>query len=96
LKIYDLQFLVSAQKEWAALDNTVREQLKRKLAHRLINPRVESARLSTMPDCYKIKLAALGYRLVYQVKDDTVTVIVVAVGKHERSAVYSVALLRLR
>jgi mRNA interferase RelE/StbE len=39
-----------------------------------------------MPDCYKIKLRAAGYRLVYQVEDKTVTVIVVAVGKRCYSA----------
>jgi mRNA interferase RelE/StbE len=95
LTTYDLQFLTSAQKEWATLDNTVRQQFKRKLAERLKNPRVASARLATLPDCYKIKLTALGYRMVYQVKDDTVTVIVVAIGKRERSAAYSVALTRV-
>jgi mRNA interferase RelE/StbE len=96
LKTYKLQFLPSARKEWDSLDNTVRQQLKRKLAERLENPRVESARLSTMPDCYKIKLAALGYRLVYQVVDSAVTVIVVSVGKRERSAVYAAAIARLK
>jgi mRNA interferase RelE/StbE len=95
LTIYKLQFLESAQKEWSKLDNTVRSQLKRKLAERLENPRVESARLSTMPDCYKIKLAASGYRLVYQVADRTVTVTVISVGKRERSAVYAAAIARL-
>jgi mRNA interferase RelE/StbE len=96
LKTYDLQFLEVALKEWKKLDSTVREQFKRKLAERLASPRVESARLSTLPDCYKIKLAASGYRLVYRVVDSKVTVIVVAVGKRERSAVYSSALARLK
>jgi mRNA interferase RelE/StbE len=54
----------------------------------LANPRVESSRLSGMPDCYKIKLRAAGYRLVYQVFDARVVVVVVAVGKREDSAVY--------
>lgn len=96
MKTYNLQFLVSARKEWDSLDNTVRQQFKRKLAERLNNPRVESARLSTMPDCYKIKLAALGYRMVYQVVDDTVTITVVSVGKRERSAAYAAAIARLK
>ena len=96
MKSYDLQFLEVALKEWKTLDSTVREQFKRKLAERLANPRVESARLSTLPDCYKIKLAASGYRLVYRVVDSKVTVIVVAVGKRERSAVYSSAMARLK
>jgi mRNA interferase RelE/StbE len=41
-----------------------------------------------MSDCYKIKLKASGYRLVYQVVDERVVVSVVAVGKRERSEVY--------
>ncbi|MNQ86614.1 mRNA interferase RelE [compost metagenome] len=96
MKTYNLQFLVSARKEWDNLDNTVRQQFKRKLAERLENPRVESARLSTMPDCYKIKLAALGYRLVYRVVDSTITVTVVSIGKRERSAAYAAAIARLK
>ena len=96
MKTFELAFLPSALKEWRHLDNTVREQFKNKLAERLQNPRIQSARLSGMPDCYKIKLTALGYRLVYRVVDSTITVVVVAVGKRERSAAYSVALLRLR
>ncbi|QCP47978.1 type II toxin-antitoxin system RelE/ParE family toxin [Trinickia violacea] len=95
MKTYELKFLPSALKEWERLDRTVREQLKSKLAERLRNPRVESARLRNMPDCYKIKLLALGYRLVYQVDDGTVTVVVIAIGKRERNAAYSAAFKRL-
>jgi mRNA interferase RelE/StbE len=91
LPTYKLAFLPSALKEWRALDNTVREQFKRKLGERLDNPRVESARLSTLADCYKIKLAALGYRMVYRVEDSIITVEVIAIGKRERGAVYAAA-----
>jgi mRNA interferase RelE/StbE len=49
-----------------------------------------------MPDCYKIKLRAAGYRLVYQVFDARVVVVVVAVGKREDSAVYRKAGKRLK
>ena len=77
---YSLEFRESAWKEWQKLDRPLREQFKNKLLERLENPRLESARLSGMSDCYKIKLHAAGYRLVYQVFDDRVTVVVVAVG----------------
>ena len=77
---YSLEFRESAWKEWQKLDRLLREQFKNKLLERLENPRLESARLSGMSDCYKIKLHAAGYRLVYQVFDDRVTVVVVAVG----------------
>ena len=48
-----------------------------------------------MPDCYKIKLRAAGYRLVYRVDDGRVVVIVVAVGRRDRNAVYKAALGRV-
>ena len=92
---YKLAFLPSALKEWEKLGGNVRAQFRKKLAERLEQPHVEAARLSGMPDCYKIKLRAAGYRLVYRVEDAVVTVIVVAVGKHDRNAVYKAAVGRL-
>ena len=88
---YKLEFKIFALKEWQKLDRALHEQFKQKLLERLAQPRLESARLTAMPDCYKIKLRAAGYRLVYRVEDKTVTVIVVAVGKREDSAIYLAA-----
>ena len=88
---YELEFLPSARKEWDKLGKPIREQFKRKLAKRLRAPVLPSARLHGMPDCYKIKLRSAGYRLVYQVDGVRVTVIVIAVGKRERNAVYKAA-----
>jgi mRNA interferase RelE/StbE len=92
---YRLLFKQDAQKEWRKLDDTIRQQFKKKLIERLANPRVESARLSGMKDCYKIKLRSAGYRLVYEVRDNEVVVSVVAVGKRNRNQVYKIALKRL-
>ncbi len=94
LKTYELGFLDSALKEWRKLDRDLREQFKKKLAERLIEPRVVSARLSGQRDCYKIKLRGAGYRLVYEVRDQVLLVVVVAVGKRERNAVYKAAVER--
>lgn len=88
---FELGFLDEALKEWRALDNAVKSQFKKKLAERLENPRVPSARLAGHPDRYKIKLRSLGYRLVYEVRDRQLIVVVVAVGKRERNAVYIAA-----
>lgn len=93
---YSLEFRASAWKEWNKLDRQLRDQFKARLIERLENPRVESTRLSGMSDCYKIKLRAAGYRLVYQVFDDRVMVVVVAVGKREDSAVYRAARSRMK
>ncbi|MDW5264009.1 type II toxin-antitoxin system RelE/ParE family toxin, partial [Acinetobacter baumannii] len=40
---------------------------------------------------YKIKLRSVGYRLVYEVIDDEVIFIVIAVGRRENNAVYDEA-----
>ena len=91
---YDLGFLDEALKEWRKLDGSTREQFKAKLTERLKKPRVPSAKLSGHADRYKIKLRSVGYRLVYEVRDSQLIVIVVAVGKRERNAVYKMAAKR--
>jgi len=95
LTTYKLVFKRDAEKEWRKLDSPIREQFKKKLLERLENPRVESARLSGMEDCYKIKLRSAGYRLVYQVRDNELVISVVAVGKRERNHVYKTAVKRI-
>lgn len=91
---YKLDFYEDALKEWRKLDGTVREQFRSKLLERLENPRVPSAKLRDAPDRYKIKLRGVGYRLVYEVLDREIVVVVVAIGKRERSAVYKTAAKR--
>lgn len=91
---FELGFLEEALKEWRKLDNNIREQFKVKLAERLENPHVPAAKLSGQKDRYKIKLRSLGYRLVYEVRDNELIVIVVAIGKRERNAVYKAAVKR--
>lgn len=93
---YNLEFKKSALKEWKKLGHTVREQLKKKIAERLKNPHIPAAALSGSSNLYKIKLRQSSYRLVYSVKDSTVTVTVVAVGKRNRNEVYDIALSRLQ
>lgn len=88
---YELAFLDEALKEWRKLDNAKREQFKVKLAERLQNPKVPSARIHGSKERYKIKLRNAGFRLVYQVKDLELLVLVVAVGKRERNEVYKAA-----
>lgn len=92
---YRLVFKEEALKEWEKIDSTVREIFRSKLKERIEQPRVESARLSGMKDCYKIKLRRAGYRLVYQVRDNDLVVAVVAVGKRERNQVYKAAIKRI-
>lgn len=89
--MYKLVFKEEAKREWDNLDTTVRSIFAKKLKERMQLPRIESARLSGMKDCYKIKLNRVGFRLVYQVRDQELLVSVIAVGKRERNAVYKIA-----
>ena len=93
---YSLELDARALKEWHKLGDSVRQQLKKKLAQVLVNPRVEANRLHSLPDCYKIKLRSSGYRLVYQVIDHEVVVFVVAVDRREREQAYRKAAERLK
>ncbi|KML05981.1 MULTISPECIES: type II toxin-antitoxin system RelE family toxin [Burkholderia] len=91
---FELAFLEPALREWKKLDRTARDQFKTKLAERIENRRIPSAKLHGHPDRYKIKLRSVGYRLVYEVRDAEVVVLVVAVGRRERDAVYLAAMKR--
>lgn len=93
---YKLKFLPSALKEWDKIGSTIREQLKKKLKERLEHPVVVADRLHGFQNHYKIKLRSSGYRLVYEVENETVSVIVITVGKRERSSVYIKATRRSR
>ncbi len=91
---YRLEFEENALKEFKKLTSALKEQFKKKLIYILANPHIPANRLRGMPDCYKIKLKSSGYRLVYKVINNEVVVLVIAVGKRERSGVYDLAKTR--
>lgn len=88
---YNLKFIPIALKEWKKLDNTIQSQLKKKLKDRLENPHLLSSQLRGFENHYKIKLRASGYRLVYEVIDQEVCVLVIAIGKRNKNDVYNQA-----
>lgn len=93
---YKLKFLPSALKEWKKLGPAIRAQLKKKLEERLVEPVVPADRLTGFKNHYKIKLRSAGYRLVYEVDQGEISVIVITVGKRERFDVYVKARKRSR
>ena len=96
--IYELIFHEAALKEWQKLEATVKAQFKKQLAKRLENPHVPSAKLRgrDMKNVYKIKLRDAGYRLVYEVDDRKITVLVLAVGRRDKEEAYRLATMRTR
>ena len=95
--MYELDFDHRAKKEFDKLGESIRRRFQKKLAERLVLPRVEADRLADFQDCYKIKLRSDGYRLIYRVEDDVVVVLVIAVGRRDQRKrdVYDVAADRL-
>lgn len=85
---YKLNFIPISKKEWDKLGSTIKLQFKNKLKKRLENPRIQKDKLSGYSDIYKIKLKNLGYRLAYEVKDDKLIVLVLAIGKRENDDIY--------
>jgi mRNA interferase RelE/StbE len=95
LKIYSLEFHELALKEWIKLDGSIKVQFQNALSKRLKTPHVPSARLrGDLQNTYKIKLRDVGYRLVYEVIDQQLVVMVIAIGKRDRNEAYQSAVKR--
>lgn len=83
---------MDALREWRKLDGSIQAQFKKQLAKRLLEPHVPSARLrGDLQNTYKIKLRDAGYRLVYEVIEQRLVIVVMAVGRRDRDEVYLVA-----
>tara|TARA_R110000868_G_scaffold292568_3_gene553095 strand:+ start:1133 stop:1420 length:288 start_codon:yes stop_codon:yes gene_type:complete len=92
---YKLKFLPAAKKEWDKLAEPLKKQFKNKLAQRLENPHVPSAKLKGYESVYKIKLRTAGYRLAYEVLDNEIVIYVLAVGKRDKNTIYKKLASRL-
>ena len=83
--------------EWEKLPVTIRDQFKKKLAKILEQPHIPKNMLrGDLAGCYKIKLLKAGFRLVYQVKDDEVIILLIPVGKRADRVVYNEAKKRIK
>lgn len=86
---YRVTYSKRATKSLKKLDPSVRARVSDAVLARAEQPHVLSAKLrGTLQGLYKIKLSALGIRVVYQVKDFEIEVHVIAIGKRENDDVY--------
>ncbi|HFB2115985.1 TPA: type II toxin-antitoxin system RelE/ParE family toxin [Escherichia coli] len=94
---FNIDFDERAFKEWNKLDRTIRDQFKKKLRKLQHNPYSGAARLhGDLAGCFKIKLRASGYRLIYKVIDEEIVIWVIAVGKREHDKAYHFASERIK
>jgi mRNA interferase RelE/StbE len=84
--------------EWEKLPVAIRDQFKKKLAKVIEQPHIPKKNMlrGDLAGCYKIKLLKAGVRLVYQVKDDQVVILLITVGKRADSIVYDEAKKRIK
>ena len=93
-----LLFDEDALKEYRRIDVAPRKAFGnklKKLATRREQPSPKNALHGFPPGHYKIKLRNAGLRLVYHYDGENLVILVIAVGKRERSVVYEVARARL-
>ena len=95
-----LQFAPGAWTEWQARDGFVKETLRTLLKKHLDDPHEPGAQLhGTLTGYYKIKLRKQGYRLVYGVRGDVLSdvliLMVVAVDLRVDKGVYQSAMVRV-
>lgn len=93
--MFELAFLPAALKEWNGLDKAVRTQLRKKLGKLVLSPRVPSMKLREYPDCYRIKARKAGFRLIYHVSDQRITITVIRVARRDKDKAYEKLLDRL-
>ena len=84
MSLYKLKFTKKSKKSFDKLDKSIKIQFQRKLKERLENPILLSAKLSGYENIYKIKLRNSGFRLVYEVQESEIVVLVLKVGKREK------------
>jgi len=86
--MYTLNFLNSAKKEFKKLDSVAQKNIKEKLILLTTNPDVLKNNIKALKGEYKgkFRLRIKEYRVIFQVKDEELIIIVVRIG--HRKEVY--------
>ena len=86
--MYSLHFLNSAKKEFKKLDIIAQRKIKEKLLLLTTNPNILKNNIKPLKGEYKgkFRLRISQYRVVFQVKDEELIIIVIRVG--HRKEVY--------
>lgn len=93
---YSIKVHADFVSELNKLNPIIKQQLRKKLDKIIENPHIPKNRLSgELHNCYKIKLRNAGVRLVYQVNDDEIYILLLTVGKRADNEVYNAALTRI-
>lgn len=80
--MYSLHFLNSAKKEFAKLDTIIQKLIKEKLLLLVENPELLKNNIKPLKGEYKgkFRLRVNQYRIVFQIKDEELIIIIVRIG----------------
>jgi len=80
--MYSLQFLTSARKEFKKLDKVVQKLIREKLLILVDDPDQLKNNIKALKGDYKgkFRLRVHQYRIIFQVKDNELVIIIVRVG----------------
>ncbi|MGE4419517.1 MAG: type II toxin-antitoxin system RelE/ParE family toxin [Sulfurimonas sp.] len=83
--MYELNFLSSAKKEFARLDTVAQKIIKEKLLLLVTNPDILKNNIKALKGEYKgkFRLRINQYRVVFQVKEDILVIVVIRVGRRK-------------
>lgn len=86
--MYELNFLSSAKKEFVKLDTVAQKIIKEKLLLLVTNPDILKNNIKALKGEYKgkFRLRINQYRVVFQVKEEILVIIVIRIG--HRKEVY--------
>lgn len=88
--MYRIEFTEGAKKEFEKLDGSVRLQVQKAIEKRAANPKIPASRLSGADGSfYKIKFRSIGIRVVYQVIDNEILILIVKIGRRDNDATYN-------
>jgi len=93
--IYSLEFDERAYKDFTNLDGSVRKQIREKLEKIRKNPELWPLLQWSLFWLRKIYAVNKKIRIIYQIKNDTLIILVVAIWKRENEEVYKIEEKRL-
>jgi mRNA interferase RelE/StbE len=93
--IYSLEFDERAHRDLKNLDGSIRKQIQEKLEKIRKNPELWPLLKWSLFWLRKIYAVNKKIRIIYQVKNDKLVILVIAVGKRENEEVYKIATKRL-
>jgi mRNA interferase RelE/StbE len=90
--VWRIELTEDAERDFAALDGSLRKLARKKLAKLEENPNI-GEKLHNRPGCdlrgyYKLYFNGTRYRIVYRIEDEVMIVLIIGIGQRAHGAIY--------